>query len=70
MGYTSILRKHFLEVERLLQGLPSIEEVASGRVEKDSKKKFITDLLQEDKRKNSKLLAKNQDIQQLKEQAT
>jgi hypothetical protein len=41
MGYTSILRKHFLEVERLLQGLPSIEEVASGRVEKDSKKKFI-----------------------------
>jgi predicted nuclease with TOPRIM domain len=37
--------------------------------ELDSKKKFITDLLQEDKRKNAKLLAKNQEIQQLKEQA-
>ena len=35
--------------------------------ELDSKKKFITDLLQEDKRKNAKLLAKNQEIQQLKE---
>jgi uncharacterized membrane protein YgaE (UPF0421/DUF939 family) len=37
--------------------------------ELDSKKKFITDLLQEDKRKNAKILAKNQEIQQLKEQA-
>ena len=37
--------------------------------ELDSKKKFITDLLQEDKRKNAKLLAKNQEIQKLKEQA-
>jgi hypothetical protein len=37
--------------------------------ELDSKKKFITDLLQEDKRKNAKILAKNQEIQKLKEQA-
>ena len=37
--------------------------------ELDSKKKFITDLLNEDKRKNAKLLAKNQEIKQLKEQA-
>jgi hypothetical protein len=37
--------------------------------ELDSKKKFITDLLNEDKRKNAKLLAKNQEIQKLKEQA-
>jgi hypothetical protein len=37
--------------------------------ELDSKKNFITDLLNEDKRKNAKILAKNQEIQKLKEQA-
>jgi hypothetical protein len=37
--------------------------------ELDSKKKFITDLLNEDKRKNAKLLVMKQEIQQLKEQA-
>jgi uncharacterized HAD superfamily protein len=48
-------------------------ELLDSIVEKDERinqlSNQLTDMFQEDKRKNAKILAKNQEIQQLKEQA-